>query len=255
MTMNRSALLLAVAAASLLALTAPAPADIVTYDATVVLEWYNSFLGYQVVTADDDATVVIDYTSPTTFDILSIDFDATTSEGQVVLSLMPGTGQNGTIDSTIANVQFGLTGMFYSGNGDRTLDNNGSLFTGIMTGDNGTMFAEGDTLDLQYYAAGVMTPPLGTESNWDWTTDYPTQVIFGPSDYQAVPDADFDDDGDVDLTDYGTFLACYAGPGQPYPNLPNCPFCDFDEDNDVDLADYGVFLGCYNGPNNPPACS
>jgi hypothetical protein len=30
---------------------------------------------------------------------------------------------------------------------------------------------------------------------------------------------------------------------------------DFDDDGDVDLTDYGEFLDCYNGPNKPPACS
>jgi formylglycine-generating enzyme required for sulfatase activity len=64
---------------------------------------------------------------------------------------------------------------------------------------------------------------------------------------------DFDDDGDIDLTDYGTFLACYNGPENP-PATSGCDDADSDNDNDVDLTDYGVFLGCYNGPNNPPAC-
>jgi hypothetical protein len=31
-------------------------------------------------------------------------------------------------------------------------------------------------------------------------------------------------------------------------------WADFDQDCDVDLADYGKFLDCYNGPNRPPAC-
>jgi hypothetical protein len=66
--------------------------------------------------------------------------------------------------------------------------------------------------------------------------------------------ADFDDDGDVDLTDYGVFLGCYNGPGNP-PAQAGCDAADFDDDGDVDLTDYGVFLGCYNGPGNPPACS
>jgi hypothetical protein len=64
---------------------------------------------------------------------------------------------------------------------------------------------------------------------------------------------DYDDDGDVDLTDYGEFLSCYNGPANP-PGAPDCEMADTDGDGDVDLSDYGVFLGCYNGPNNPPAC-
>jgi hypothetical protein len=72
------------------------------------------------------------------------------------------------------------------------------------------------------------------------------------------PPQDVDGDGDADLSDYGDFLNCYNGPGNPWPNLPgndvNCPCLDTDDDGDVDLTDYGVFLDCYNGPTNPPNC-
>jgi hypothetical protein len=65
---------------------------------------------------------------------------------------------------------------------------------------------------------------------------------------------DFDEDGDVDLVDYGYFLYCYNGPANP-PNDDDCVLPDFDDDGDVDLSDYGVFLSCYNGPNAFPACN
>jgi hypothetical protein len=69
------------------------------------------------------------------------------------------------------------------------------------------------------------------------------------------PPQDADGDGDVDLTDYGQFLSCYAGPENPWlgPDAL-CACFDADNDLDVDLSDYGIFLGCYNGPENPPAC-
>jgi hypothetical protein len=66
-----------------------------------------------------------------------------------------------------------------------------------------------------------------------------------------VSRADFDQDHDVDLTDYGFFLSCYAGPNAPIG--PTCAEADFDGDGDADLTDYGGFLGCYNGPASPPA--
>jgi hypothetical protein len=65
---------------------------------------------------------------------------------------------------------------------------------------------------------------------------------------------DFDNDGDVDVQDYGTFLDCYSGPASP-PAASCTVDADFDNDGDVDLADYSVFIDCYNGPANPPACS
>jgi hypothetical protein len=65
--------------------------------------------------------------------------------------------------------------------------------------------------------------------------------------------ADFDDDSDVDLVDFGVFQGCFNGPNRPYAQT-NCADVDFDHDNDVDLVDFGVFQGCFNGPNRPPAC-
>ncbi|MBN1511470.1 MAG: immunoglobulin domain-containing protein [Phycisphaerae bacterium] len=59
---------------------------------------------------------------------------------------------------------------------------------------------------------------------------------------------DVDDDGDVDLDDYGVFPDCMAGPNAtPAPSLPGmtATTCiqafDFDIDDDVDLADFASF--------------
>jgi len=65
--------------------------------------------------------------------------------------------------------------------------------------------------------------------------------------------ADFDSDGDVDLTDFSLFQVCFAGPNRP-PGL-KCPVnADFDSDGDVDLIDFARFQACFNGPNRPSAC-
>jgi hypothetical protein len=84
--------------------------------------------------------------------------------------------------------------------------------------------------------------------NDDWFVD---DVCIG----QIIPPhlADFDTDGDVDLTDYGFFHLCFNGPNKP-PTLQTCDLADFDGDGDVDLSDFGVFLSCYNGPMRPPLC-
>jgi hypothetical protein len=88
---------------------------------------------------------------------------------------------------------------------------------------------------------------ITTDQTWDYAVAW--RAILAPF---VAPD--FDTDNDVDLTDYGTFLACYNGPNNP-PAAPGCDVADFDADGDVDLTDYGTFLACYNGPNNPPACN
>lgn len=77
----------------------------------------------------------------------------------------------------------------------------------------------------------------------------------GDGDYYLVklaPPGDADGDGDVDLADFGHFLACFNGPAQPAAG-PDCGDMDADGDGDVDLADFGRFLGCFNGPDRPPA--
>lgn len=64
--------------------------------------------------------------------------------------------------------------------------------------------------------------------------------------------ADCDDDGDVDLVDFGIFQNCFNGPNRPAKDPGNCMIVDFDADGDVDLVDFGVFQRCFNGPNRTP---
>ena len=64
---------------------------------------------------------------------------------------------------------------------------------------------------------------------------------------------DFDEDGDVDMSDFAGFQYCFNGPSQPYPST-GCDVADFDADGDVDLNDFSRFQACFNGPNAPPGC-
>ncbi|MBN1492190.1 MAG: family 10 glycosylhydrolase [Phycisphaerae bacterium] len=66
--------------------------------------------------------------------------------------------------------------------------------------------------------------------------------------------ADFDCDGDVDLTDFSAFQGCFNGPNRA-PAGEDCDGADVDSDNDVDLTDFGAFQSCFNGPNRAPACA
>ncbi len=63
---------------------------------------------------------------------------------------------------------------------------------------------------------------------------------------------DFDNDGDVDLTDFGHLQACMSGTGNPYP--PGCDDADMDDDFDVDADDFGEFQLCMGGAGSPPGC-
>jgi GH15 family glucan-1,4-alpha-glucosidase len=88
------------------------------------------------------------------------------------------------------------------------------------------------------HVTGTLNPAAGSTT--------PVSVTF-------LAAADFDLDGDVDLTDFSTFQGCFNGPNRPAAQ-PNCGDPDLDNDADVDLSDFAIFQGCFNGPNRPAAC-
>ncbi len=89
--------------------------------------------------------------------------------------------------------------------------------------------------------------------NTGWQVGGPETFATVGNPLSANPAADFDKDGDVDLTDFASFQTCFNGPNRPSA-APNCLQADFDGDADVDLADFGAFQACFNGPNRAPAC-
>ncbi len=73
--------------------------------------------------------------------------------------------------------------------------------------------------------------------------------------------SDIDLDGDVDLSDFTLFSACFNGPNNspsvgnpPPPSAADCNRADADGDGDVDISDYTAFMHCFNKSNQPPAC-
>jgi hypothetical protein len=62
--------------------------------------------------------------------------------------------------------------------------------------------------------------------------------------------ADFDRDGDVDLSDFGHLQICLTGNSIPQ-NLSSCTNARLDGDTDVDTFDINVFLLCMRGANIP----
>jgi hypothetical protein len=73
--------------------------------------------------------------------------------------------------------------------------------------------------------------------------------IYFPGPKSVEPEmgtGDCDDDGDVDLTDFGAFQLCFTGPGGGI--APGCECADFDGDGDVDLTDFGGFQLAFTGP-------
>jgi hypothetical protein len=67
---------------------------------------------------------------------------------------------------------------------------------------------------------------------------------------------DADNDGDVDMTDFGMFQVCMTAPGDTLTD-PMCDFADLDHDETVDAADTSRFLACLSGPGvlGNPQCA
>lgn len=66
---------------------------------------------------------------------------------------------------------------------------------------------------------------------------------------------DFDNDGDVDLQDFGVFQSCLTGPTGP--PTEGCLGADLDHNNNVDGNDLARFMQCMTGPEIPasPECA
>jgi hypothetical protein len=79
------------------------------------------------------------------------------------------------------------------------------------------------------------------------------QYLAGKYSAPAVM-ADFDFDGDVDLSDLVHLEACLAGPAVSLSS-PVCEDKDLDGDGDVDQDDFGIFQQYYNGENRPAAAA
>lgn len=67
---------------------------------------------------------------------------------------------------------------------------------------------------------------------------------------------DWDEDGDVDQSDFGHLQRCLSGDSVPQNN-PECQGARLDADSDVDQLDFAVFQGCMGGDAVPgdPFCA
>ncbi|MEM1424445.1 MAG: hypothetical protein AAGH64_10640, partial [Planctomycetota bacterium] len=80
---------------------------------------------------------------------------------------------------------------------------------------------------------------LFTENNFADAANI--DALYFEGDLPGDPNAcvgDFDDDGDVDLGDFGIFGAAF---GSSNGDMNYAAQADFDADGDVDLGDFGVF--------------
>ncbi|MBN1491368.1 MAG: hypothetical protein JXA69_15750 [Phycisphaerae bacterium] len=110
-----------------------------------------------------------------------------------------------------------------------------------------------------FVASTQATVPLGTLpglTRCHWRTRYRDSrgawtAWSSSRHFETGVDADLDDDGDVDLADFGSFSFCFNGPNRPLP-VAGCAVSDLDADSDVDLTDFALFAARFNGPNRAP---
>ena len=76
--------------------------------------------------------------------------------------------------------------------------------------------------------------------------------ITKPVDVGVPIPSDFDQDGDVDLSDFGMMQTCLTAPGEPQLD-PACQAMRLDIDQDVDQDDLALFLSCISGAGIPAA--
>jgi len=77
-------------------------------------------------------------------------------------------------------------------------------------------------------------------------------VLTGSNDrrarlWSAGTGVDFDADGDAGLDGLAALQACVSSPAIAYTG--DCAQADFDNDADVDQSDFGIFQRCYSGAN------
>jgi len=107
--------------------------------------------------------------------------------------------------------------------------------------------------------SGVTTTTLtisnadnGDEANYRCrVTNYSGQATSNAAALTVAIPGDLDDDGDIDLADFGAFQVCLTGSGNPQ-NDPNCEAAKLEGgDDDIDDQDIAKFLGCLSGAGIP----
>lgn len=103
---------------------------------------------------------------------------------------------------------------------------------------------------LVQYAADSLAPGVHAASIQLVPPAPLAPIVVGVTLTVTAPPGDFDNDGDVDQTDFAALQLCLTGTGFPQP-APACQRARLDADNDVDEQDVARFLGCMSGAGLP----
>jgi len=101
----------------------------------------------------------------------------------------------------------------------------------------GVMFSAGDDYEL---SGTIGQPDAGALANGDYELTGGFWFALAPGDCNT--------DGGVNLFDHDSFVACMdpSGPDGGVP--PSCTCFDLDDDGDIDLNDFGLFMRQFTGP-------
>ncbi|GAB4546370.1 MAG: hypothetical protein Tsb0013_05120 [Phycisphaerales bacterium] len=129
----------------------------------------------------------------------------------------------------------------------------GGLALLARTGDDVDLL--GDATDVRTIAGISFNPIYGLADNGyiAYTLDFGSGStgVFGallPTEKRAVCPGDNDDDGDVDLGDFGAFAMAFS---TALGDADYDPAFDFDYDGDVDLGDFGAFGASFGRTDCP----
>jgi acid phosphatase len=117
----------------------------------------------------------------------------------------------------------------------------------------GTASCEVDTITVSYSTASL------AQGNYSATititdadaSNSPQTIAISLTVLPPAYLGDFDQDGDVDMKDFGHLQLCLSGNAIPQ-NDPACADADIDGDSDVDVSDFNSFLACLSGSNVTP---
>jgi len=130
----------------------------------------------------------------------------------------------------IRRIMFWAVLGFVAGLGGRSLGGPGLQFeiTRFTIDGGGVMFSAGGDFEL---SGTIGQPDAGVLVGGDFE--------LSGGFWFSIPAGDCEDDGDVDLFDYGAFEACLTGPDVGPPGL-DCRCFDVDRSGDIDLLDFAV---------------
>jgi hypothetical protein len=130
-----------------------------------------------------------------------------------------------------------------------TISDNGSWLS--ESPDSGSSTGEEDTINIIYGTSGLTVGDYSAVIEVEDANAHNSPQTIAVDIHVYIP-GDFDEDGDVDMEDFGYFQACFSGSGNPYSY--GCADASLDFDLDVDSTDFNIFAGCLGGANQPPGC-